>query len=62
MIEFEKIYRAPLFLIKKWMKLIAHSMLGAYYRCFGYRKFTVSIESVGYWGAFKAAYKVLRKR
>lgn len=60
--EYEKIYHSPRFMVKKWMKLTAHFILGVYYRCCGYRKFTVSIESAGYWGAIKAAVKALRKR
>lgn len=59
---FAKIFHSPRFLLKKWMKLAAHAALGWYYRWCGYRKFTVSIESAGYWGALKAALAALKKR
>ena len=55
-------FHKPKFILKKWMKLAAHAALGVYYRFCGYRKFSVSIESAGYIGAFKAALQVLRQR
>lgn len=59
---FANLFHRPRFLLKKWSKLAAHAALGLYYRWCGYRKFTVSIESAGYWGAMKAAWAVLKKR
>ncbi|MBR1979472.1 MAG: glycosyltransferase family 25 protein [Akkermansia sp.] len=59
---FASIFRSPRFVLQKWMKLAAHAVLGMYYRRCGYRKFTVSIQSAGYWGALKAALGVLKRR
>lgn len=60
--EFRSIFRSPSFLCKKYMKILAHYMLGIYYYAVGYKKFSVSIENAGYFGALKAALGVLKKR
>lgn len=59
---FEAFFRSPAFLLKKQAKIGAHYLLGLAYYLFGYRKFSVSIETAGYWGAMKAACRVLRRR
>ncbi len=59
---FEALFHSPSFLLKKRLKIAAHYLLGLYYYGVGYRKFSVSIETAGYWGAFKAACKALRRR
>lgn len=60
--EFRSVYRSPSFLFKKHLKLLAHYLLGIYYYAVGYKKFSVSIENAGYFGALKAALCVLKKR
>lgn len=59
---FEAEFHTPSFLLKKGVKIAAHYLLGLYYFAAGYRKFSVSIESAGYRGAFLAACKALRGR
>lgn len=60
--QFARMLHAPKYLLKRQLKIAAHYALGAYYHMAGYRKFSVSIENAGYWGAIKAAWQVLRQR
>lgn len=60
--DFLGIFSSPRFLAKKYIKLLAHGVIGAFYYLVGYRVFHVSIESAGYWGALKAAVSVLKAR
>ncbi|MBR5895367.1 MAG: glycosyltransferase family 25 protein [Akkermansia sp.] len=60
--QFHAEFTKPRFILKKYMKLIAHELLRIYYYIYGYRKFTISIESAGYLGAIKAAITALRNR
>lgn len=60
--EFRSIFRSPSFLFKKHLKILAHYVLGIYYYAVGYRKFPVSIQNGGYFGALKAALGTLKKR
>lgn len=60
--EFEGILGSLAFRVKWGIKILAHDLLGIYYNLAGYRRFSVSINEAGYWGAFKAACGALRSR
>lgn len=60
--EFRNRYHSFGFIRKKMLKLLVHRCLGLMYYLIGFRRFQVSIANAGYWGALKAALRVLRNR